>query len=230
MLADVKDERQLQRQAQALGDPSRFAIFEHIAQSATPVGIAELTELMGFNHNAIRQHLAKLLEADLIAESTEKRTTRGRPRLTYQARHDAFDRFQNRPGGSYQRLAAMLLDLATSGDAAYEVGRRSASCPAAGDAGDLALAGSDLTTDEIAGALAGRLELDGFDPSVKGSKVTLGRCPFAELAAVDADVVCELHRGLIDGCLEQLPGAARAVLSPKPPHRAGCIVTLDPGS
>ncbi len=223
MLLPVSGTRPLQHQAQALGDPSRFAIFEHITASATPVGVSELTELMGFNHNAIRQHLVKLLDADLITESTEKRPTRGRPRLTYQARSDAFDRFQNRPGGSYQRLAAMLLDLAASGDSAYEVGRRSSAC----DETPIPLSG-DPTNDEIVGALANRLELDGFSPSVKGSKITLGRCPFADLAAVDSDIVCELHRGLIDGCLEAIPGTVAAVLVPKPPRGAGCTVLIDP--
>lgn len=223
MLSRVTDERRLQRQAQALGNPSRFAIFEHIARSATPVGVAELTELMGFNHNAVRQHLVKLLDADLIAETTEKRTTRGRPRLTYQARSDAFDQFQNRPGGSYQRLAAMLLDLATSSDSAYDVGRRSTSSIEFPNVDDL-----DPNHHELVGALARRLELDGFSPSVEGSEIRLGRCPFADLAAVEPGVVCELHRGLIDGYLERMPGTAEAVLSLQPPRRAGCTVLVDP--
>ncbi len=229
MVVHVSDEQRLQHQAQALGDPSRFTIFEYIADSAAPVGVAELTELMGFNHNAIRQHLMKLLDADLITESTEKRTTRGRPRLTYQARTDAFDRFQNRPGGSYQRLAAMLLDMAASGDSAYEVGRRSASTNARSPK-PVGLEPDDPQPDieEIVGAVANRLEIDGFSPSVKGSKIKLGRCPFADLAAVEPGVVCELHRGLIDGCVELLPGSVEAVLTPKPPGRAGCTVDIKP--
>ncbi len=224
MLQAVVDE--LQRQAQALGDPSRFTIFEHIARSPTPVGIAELTTLMGFNHNAIRQHLIKLLDADLITESTEKRSTRGRPRLIYLARSDAFDRFQNRPGGSYQRLAALLLDLATSGDLPYEVGRRSISRGAAphGDESDPDPVDAPQTVE----ALAERLEQGGFSPSVNGMEVELGRCPFADLAAVHPEIVCELHRGLIDGFLAQVPGNSRASLTPEPPHSAGCTVRIDP--
>lgn len=221
MLSDVGNTQPLQHQAQALGDPSRFAIFEHIAASETPVSVAELTELMGFNHNAIRQHLVKLLDADLITESTEKRPTRGRPRLTYRVRSDAFDRFQNRPGGSYQRLAAMLLDLAKTGDSAYEVGRRSIECDAPGDA--VVQPTGNGTVD----ALVRRLELDGFNPSAKASTIELGRCPFADLAALEPEIVCELHRGLIDGCLDRLPGEARAVLVPKPPRRAGCTVLVE---
>ena len=223
----MNDEPGLQHQAQALGDPSRFAIFEHIARSATPVDVAELTELMGFNHNAIRQHLVKLLDADLISQSTQRRLTRGRPRLTYQARTDAFDRFQNRPGGSYQRLAAMLLDLATSGDSPYEVGRRSTLSAESQTTADLDAANLDAASDDTVAALALRLELDGFKPSVNGSTIELGRCPFADLAVADPDVVCELHRGLIDGYLDGQTGDATATLSQKSPRLAGCTVVIN---
>ena len=50
----------LQLQARALGDPTRHSIFRYVVDSATLVDVAELTEHMGLNHNAIRQHLAKL--------------------------------------------------------------------------------------------------------------------------------------------------------------------------
>ena len=65
----------LQEQARALGDPTRHAIFRHIAQAGTPVGIAQLNEQFPFNHNAIRQHLAKLLSAGLVMESKRKART-----------------------------------------------------------------------------------------------------------------------------------------------------------
>lgn len=214
----VTTDQPIQRQAQALGDPTRFAIFEHVANSPDPIGVAELTERMGFNHNAIRQHLAKLVDADLVVESTEPRTTPGRPRLAYQARTDAFDRFQNRSGGSYQRLATMLLDLAATGDTPYEVGRRSAQCTELDEPTD-----DDGTIE----AVMHRLDLDGFAPSRDESTVRLDRCPFAELASDNAAVVCELHRGLIDGCLEQLSDTTTVALTPKPPATAGCLVAFD---
>ena len=45
--------------------------------------MAELTEHFGLNHNAIRQHLAKLVDADLVVEDKAPSTGRGRPRLSY---------------------------------------------------------------------------------------------------------------------------------------------------
>ncbi len=47
----------LQRQAKALGDPTRHRLFRYIAEAQAPVTVAELTSFAGLNHNAIRQHL-----------------------------------------------------------------------------------------------------------------------------------------------------------------------------
>jgi predicted ArsR family transcriptional regulator len=73
----------LQRQARALGEPTRHRIFGHLVSVGRPAGVAELTEVTGLHHNAVRQHLAKLVEAELVVESTERPMGRGRPRLAY---------------------------------------------------------------------------------------------------------------------------------------------------
>src|SRR5690606_39529987 len=74
----------LQEQARALGDPTRHAIFRLIAGADHPVGIAEINEHLPLNHNAIRQHVAKLVAAGLVVESRARPTGRGRPRLVYE--------------------------------------------------------------------------------------------------------------------------------------------------
>ena len=71
----------LQLQARALGDPTRHDIFRYIADAARPVDVAELTKHLGLHHNAIRQHLAKLVRTALVTESTPPAIGRGRPRL-----------------------------------------------------------------------------------------------------------------------------------------------------
>ena len=73
----------LQLQARALGDPTRHELFRYIADAGRPVDVAELTKHLGLHHNAIRQHLAKLVEAALVTESTAPTVGRGRPRLCY---------------------------------------------------------------------------------------------------------------------------------------------------
>ena len=73
----------LQVEARALGDPTRHGIFRYLVDAGGPIDVAELTEHFGFNHNAIRQHLAKLMDAGLVLEAVGAPTGRGRPRLQY---------------------------------------------------------------------------------------------------------------------------------------------------
>ena len=73
----------LQVQARALGDPTRHEVFRYLVDADRPVDVAELTDHFGLNHNAIRQHLAKLVDAALVIEETAPRAGRGRPRLVY---------------------------------------------------------------------------------------------------------------------------------------------------
>ncbi|MFN8052522.1 MAG: winged helix-turn-helix domain-containing protein [Acidimicrobiales bacterium] len=73
---------ELQVQAKALGDPTRYRIFRYVADETDPVGVAELTEHLGLNHNAIRQHLARLVAAELVTESVAPASGQGRPGLT----------------------------------------------------------------------------------------------------------------------------------------------------
>jgi predicted ArsR family transcriptional regulator len=60
-------------------------------------------------------------------------------------------------------------------------------------------------------AVATLLDQLGFDPAVvdEGGYVTVAftHCPFRELAEAYPDVVCNLHRGLIQGFVEEIGGA-----------------------
>ncbi len=81
MTASTRDEAT--EQARALGDPTRNAIFRYIDAASDPVGVAELTDHFGLNHNAIRQHLAKLRDAGLVVEELAAPSGPGRPPLRY---------------------------------------------------------------------------------------------------------------------------------------------------
>lgn len=208
---------EMQQQARALGDPSRFRLFAHIAAAQGPVMVAELTELLEFNHNAVRQHLAILVEAKLIHESNEVRTSRGRPRKQYELRSDAMASFRS-IGGSYERLAEILLELSKNSDSPYDVGLRS---------GTREAIEATQGIDQAATSLSHRLALDGFEPVLADdASMTLMHCPFADVAAQDPGVVCEIHRGLIDGMLSEQPDRLVGELAVRPAHQAGCGVHL----
>jgi len=60
-------------------------------------------------------------------------------------------------------------------------------------------------------ALAAQLDEFGFDPEVaSGGTTTIGfaHCPFASLAEANPELVCGLHRGMVEGFVEAFDDAA----------------------
>ena len=96
----------LQLQARALGDPTRYRLFRYIADAQGPVTVAELISYAGLNHNAIRQHLAVLRDAGLVTEEAERRDRPGRPRLLYRLRPEAAGEWGT--PGAFAWLAGLL--------------------------------------------------------------------------------------------------------------------------
>ncbi|HKX70965.1 MAG TPA: hypothetical protein VJM75_07050, partial [Acidimicrobiales bacterium] len=60
-------------------------------------------------------------------------------------------------------------------------------------------------------ALVARLDALGFDPAVVDddgqATVAFTHCPFRELAEAHPEVVCSLHRGLVEGFVDAIGGA-----------------------
>lgn len=209
----------LQHQARALGDPTRFAIFRSIAASDHPVDVATLAASFGLNHNAVRQHLAKLVHAGLVEEGTHHRGGRGRPRLVYRISAAAAERWGEE--GPYERLSVLLTEALASGRSPREVGREWGHRLASGAVAD--------PVDAIAMAMAEQ----GFDPTVRRRgrriEVVLQRCPFATAALADRDTVCSLHLGMAEGLAEARAGTVAVEgLTPHDPRRANCRLHLRP--
>ena len=159
----------LQEQARALGDPTRHAIFRHVVESGRPVGIAELNEHFAFNHNAIHQHLAKLVAAGLVIEAKAATGGRGRPRLVYEVNPAVEGSWGTT--GPYERLSRLLIEIIRSGLEADEVGRRAA------DQFRVPVPSGDIVAD-VRAAMARQ----GFEPEVIETRadadVVLQSCPF----------------------------------------------------
>jgi len=208
----------LQVQARALGDPTRHRLFRYIADAQAPVTVAELTGYAGLNHNAIRQHLAVLKEAGLVTEEAERRDRPGRPRLLYQLDPEAAGEWGT--PGAYAWLAGVLATAVRRGQDPRQAGRQEGHRRAAEmtDPGDPA----DLLEQEVSrrGFRPARTELG---PRIE---FTLARCPFAEVASADPDIICQLHLGLAEGLTEGLGGLITERLTVKPARRAGCRLTV----
>ncbi len=204
----------LQHQARALGDPTRHELFRFIVEAGRPVDVAQLTTHLGLHHNAIRQHLAKLVAAELVVEATAPPAGRGRPRLWYTPNPAADSRWG--VTGPYERLTLLLTEIIRTGDSPIEVGRR-AGRETAGVASDAA----DPVT-----SLVGAMARHGFEPLAKrrGNQVdiVLGACPFETTALVDPDTVCGLHLGLAYGAADAVGGLVVDELLTRDPRRGTC--------
>lgn len=204
----------LQRQARALGDPTRYQIFRFVAGCAAPVGVADLTAHLGLHRNGIRQHLAKLCEAGLLVEEQAPAKGPGRPPLQYRLAPSAHGKWG--VPGPYEDLALLLVRLQHSDESPREVGA------AAGRR--VATEGSPARALELLEAEMARW---GFEPHLdrRGSTLDLfaGSCPFEAAASAAPDVVCEIHRGLVEGVLDAAEGSLELTgFVRRDPVRAGC--------
>ncbi|MCB1026317.1 MAG: hypothetical protein KDB24_00965, partial [Microthrixaceae bacterium] len=167
-------------------------------------------------HNAIRQHLAKLVSADLVEESVAAPNGRGRPRLQYSLAPGAESRWG--VTGPYERLSMWLAEALATKETPVDLGRRIGR--------DEYRAGSGANTPVE--NLVAQMSRQGFEPTVNGSgdvvDIVLGECPFASAVLVSPDTVCGVHLGLAEGAAEAIGGIEVESLSPRDPRTANCVL------
>lgn len=215
----TETEANLQRQARALGDPTRHGIFRHIAGAAAPVTVAELTAAFELNHNAIRQHLATFVHAGLVTEELAPPAGPGRRKLRYRIAPTAAAWGGDNP---YEQLSVLLLDVLRSNRSARDVGV---------DAGRRLASGRRTGSANPTATLVDLVARQGFEPRLTQhgdhTEVILEHCPFAAAAAADPATICELHRGLAEGMVDALDGDLTVTdLVARNPKRAGCRLQL----
>jgi predicted ArsR family transcriptional regulator len=205
---------QTQVQSRALGDPTRHSLFRYVLDAGHPVTVAELTDHLGLNHNAIRAHLTKLVAAGLLTETRSAPTGPGRPKLLYRPDPAAEGRWGG--VGPYERLSVMLTEMVRTGEGPEEVGRRTGAARRIGGA----------PVEDPIGRFVDEMARHGFDPTVatEGSEVTvvLRTCPFTSAVLADPRTVCGLHLGLALGVADAVGGLEVEELEPRDPRRAHC--------
>lgn len=178
----------------ALGDNTRYAIYLELARSSRPLTTAEIAETLELHPNTVRPHLERMREVGLLDVETETTGAVGRPQHRYSLATDAPSLGLEPP--TFRVLARMLLRLAggarlTSEDA-VDAGREQGEADGAEWHGDSCLVG-----------LVTQLDALGFDPAVVDddgdATVAFTHCPFRDLAEADPDLVCGLHRGMVEG-------------------------------
>lgn len=190
-----------------------------MAEASVPIDVATLTARFGLNHNAVRQHLAKLCAAGLVIEEPGVPSGRGRPRRHYLAALGAEPDWGI--PSPFEELSLMLLDLLRGGCSPRQVGA---------EAGRAMAQVLPDTADPIE-RLRVNAARHGFEPRRVAGRSTidliLERCPFQAAAATAPDVICQLHRGFAEGVAEAAGGAVEVVdLVARDPRRAGCRLKL----
>ena len=187
----------------ALGDNTRYAIYLELARAPAPIGTAEIADSLDLHVNTVRSHLERMRELGLLELHVEASGEVGRPQHRYFLASAAPSLGLEPP--VYPILARMLLQLAGDGGLggaeAIDAGR---------EQGSLDARRAGVEPHESIAALEAELAMLGFDPEsvTDDGRTTIAftHCPFADLARANPDLVCGLHRGMVEGFVEQSGG------------------------
>jgi predicted ArsR family transcriptional regulator len=191
----------------ALGDETRYAMYQELAESTRALSAIELAERLGLHPNTVRLHLERLREAGLVDVEAVHRGTVGRPQHVYSLAAGAPGLGFDPP--SHALLAGLMASLAE------RVGAGGADAAATGRTWGTE-AGRRSRTRSCVRALLSELDRLGFDPvsdaedvrDAGDEPVTISflHCPFRELAEAYPELVCNLHRGLCEGVVAAVGG------------------------
>jgi predicted ArsR family transcriptional regulator len=210
----------------ALGDNTRYAIYLEVVRSPSPRSTAEIAESLGLHPNTVRPHLERMRDAGLLEVVMDSRGQVGRPQHRYSVAPDAPSLGLEPP--AFPLLARMLGALAVASGAdpedAAEIGRAQ---------GRAAAAARQPASADCVPALLAELDSLGFDPAAVddgdgATTVAFTHCPYRELAEAYPELVCHLHRGLVEGFVARRGGAEVTEFNTLA-HRRPCQVSVVPG-
>jgi predicted ArsR family transcriptional regulator len=206
----------------ALGDNTRYAIYLELARSSIPLSTMEIADSLDLHPNTVRPHLERMREVGLLEVEVDSQGTVGRPHHRWSLAAEAPS--LGLEPSAFRLLARLLASVAAvtgvDQELVAEVGRTEGRT--AGSA--RAAAGTQSCLEALVDELADL----GFDPAVGDdgaiTTVAFTRCPFRELAGAFPELVCHLHRGIVEGVVEGVPNseilvAAFATLADRDPCR-----------
>jgi predicted ArsR family transcriptional regulator len=178
----------------ALAPRTRRRVLDAVVRSEQPVDALTIATALELHVTTVRFHLEQLEVAQLVQRAQRAEKRRGRPRIRYVAVRAEDSREQ-----LIDVLAGALSQREDGGRArSVEAGRRWAEEFAPRTASDEPGSGNGVDT------LVAVLDDLGFDPvPVDESTIELRDCPFRTAARAHPQVVCSVHRGLVEEILEQ---------------------------
>ena len=182
-----------------LGDNTRYAIYLELARAPRPLATAEIARTLELHPNTVRPHLERMRDLGLVEVTVAATGAVGRPQHRYALAGDAPSLGLEPP--VFPLLTRILLTGAAAGgidpDDLVDAGREQG----AAAAGARRVGGP--TEEPTVDALEAELAALGFDPARidDGAAVTIAfsHCPFRDLAEAHPELVCGIHRGMVDG-------------------------------
>src|SRR5439155_14885832 len=188
----------------ALADDTRFRLYRYLRLSGRPVSIRELATRLSLHPNTLRPHLRRLEEAGLVSREVPRSSGVGRPQALYVIQE------REMPEGRDYRLLGEIACALLTGQRA-----RDRAQVLAREWGDYLVAqggpkpGVRLPARRNLAVLQEAMAEAGFDPRFRrrGAQtvdITLRDCPFRDLTVDHRELVCAIHRGLVEGMLAGL--------------------------
>lgn len=215
---------------QALGDPTRRAIYIAVRESAEPLTTSKVAELFDIHPNVARHHLDRLA-ADGYLQVSHRRPPggpgAGRPAKCYEVTskevtvHFAPRRFEMLTEMLFQVLEELAPENVS--EVAEKVGREYGERLAA-EIGAPEDPGYDGAVQAVASAMTGL----GFsvDPDVDGQRLLTSHCPFGETATSHPEVICSLDRGIVAGMFGALSFPCDPVVIPHTALDDDCVTKV----
>ena len=204
----------------ALGDNTRYAIYEELVRAGIPRSTGEVASALNLHPNTIRPHLERMRDAGLLTVEVDSRGSVGRPQHRYAVAAEAPSLGIEPP--AYPLLAGLLANVAAAeappADQVASVGARH---------GRVLAKSSPAGTGCSAGLTNAMHEL-GFSPATssedsRSTSIRFTECPYRRMAEAFPDLVCQLHRGMVEGYLAEKGGSTLvefATLEDRDPCRA----------
>lgn len=208
---------------------SRGVLLRLLKESGRPLDATEIGRMAGLHRNSARAHLEDLVSAGLVNRRTEVRSSRGRPRVLYEAAAREPDGPEDPGAGRElgyfdlaQALAGQMTEIENVANEAIRAGRRWAAAYNASP-----LAPENMSPRAAMVAVCRLFEVLGFGPELaeEENRIRLHRCPFAEVASQARPVVCGMHLGMLKATLERL-GAPLEVTEFQPLVREDALLCV----
>jgi predicted ArsR family transcriptional regulator len=188
----------------ALADDTRFRLYRYIGLASRPVSVREMSRRLSLHPNTLRPHLRRLEEAGLVSREIRKTASVGRPQTLYSVLEP-----DSEEGRDYRLLAEMLCGLVRGKRQLEQAGELARQWGAYLVAQGAPKPGIRLPARRNLALLQESMSKAGFDPRFRrlagsGVEVALRDCPFRDLTEDHRELVCTLHRGLVEGMLRGL--------------------------